>query len=73
MRAVAEGTADAFQQQLAMRCITVKLSGAYDQEFVIGQPDQTTFRGGRSWVGKTILKFLKADIDILLGAEHEEI
>ena len=70
LRAIEDGTADAYQQRLALRCIVTKISGAYDQEFVIGSADQSAFRGGRSFVGKTLIKLLKTDLDVLLGDEQ---
>jgi len=72
LRAVERGEADPNQQKLALRLILLKLCGTYDQEFVPSHADQSAFRGGRGFVGKTAMKLLKADIDILLGDEHEE-
>ena len=72
IRAVADGIADAYQQQLAMRTIIVKLALTYDQEYVIGSPDQSAFRGGRSFVGKQIMKLRTADLDKLLGDNNED-
>ncbi len=71
LRACERGEATGNQQQLALRCILVKLSGLYDQPYVPGEPDQTQFRAGRSFVGHQMQKLLKVDIDILLGGEHE--
>lgn len=71
LRALERGEASSNQQQLALRCILVKLSGCYDQPFVLGQADQTNFRAGRSYVGQQALKLLKSDLNILLGGEHE--
>ena len=72
LRALEKGEATAYQQQLALRCILVTVSGAYDQEFVVGQPDQSAFRGGRAFVGRMVLKMIKTDLDVLLGDEHED-
>lgn len=72
LRALERGEATPYQQQLALYAITVKIAGVYDQPFVPGHDDQTHFRSGRTFVGQKIQSFLKVDIDILLGGEHEE-
>lgn len=56
IKAVSTGTADAYQQRLAFVTILKKLSRSYDQHFVPGAADQTTFLSGRAFVGQQMLK-----------------
>ncbi len=72
LRALEQGQASPDQQRLALRLVTVKLSGVYDQAAVIGHTDQTYFRSGRSFVGQMLMKFLRADLTQLLGEPHAE-
>jgi len=67
LRALEHGEASPEQQKLALRLVLVKVSGLYDQTVVLGHADQTTFRGGRQYVGQVLMKFLRTDINLLLG------
>jgi len=67
LRALEAGEANPHQQTTALAVIVQVLSGAYDLEYIPGSPEGSSFRGGRSFVGKEIIKILRVDLDKLLG------
>ena len=62
IKAVAEGTASAHEQQLTLIVITKKFSRAFDAHFVPGSFDQTAFLAGRAFVGAKITKIVKTPL-----------
>ena len=59
IRSLSRGDATEIQQKLAFAVILKKLARAYDQPFVPGAGDQTTFLAGRAFVGQQLLKHAK--------------
>lgn len=70
VRQIAAGKASGHEQQAGLAVITKILSGAYDIEYVTGDDRASAFRGGRSFVGKEIIKLIKTDMDTLLGGQQ---
>ena len=69
LQAVYAGTADAYQQRLALQVIINKFSRAQDVLFVPGAPDQGAFLAGRGFVGQRILKYLNLPVGKLKQEE----
>ena len=51
IRAVGEGKATEYQQQLAIQVIVKKFSRVHDLLFIPGSQDETAFLSGRAFVG----------------------
>ena len=58
IRAVAAGTADEYNQRLAIAAIIHKVCRHGDLAFVPGAPDETAFFNGRQFVGTRLLRII---------------
>lgn len=59
LRALQEGNADAYQQQLALSVVLKKFCRTYDLAFVPGKADESAFLAGRQFPGQQIMKYLR--------------
>ena len=69
LKACWAGTADTYQQRLALKLIVSNFSRAQDVLFIPGSPDQTAFLNGRGFVGAQILKHLNQSVGALTDDE----
>jgi len=60
-----EGTADAYQQNLALQAILKKICRVYDVHFIPGAADATAFLEGRAYCGQQILKHMRMDPQLI--------
>lgn len=58
IQALANGTADAAQQQRALKWIIHQLCCTYDLSYRPGEADETTFAEGKRFVGLQLVKAL---------------
>lgn len=72
LQRVYAGTADAYQQRLALRTITNKLCRTHDVLFIPGKPDETAFLSGRAFVGMQILRHLRIAVGKMTDEEPNE-
>ena len=72
LRSLEEGTAGPYEQKLALKTILDNFCGTYQQSFVPGAPDQSTFMQGRAFPGQRILHYLKLDPTKLKEIEEED-
>lgn len=74
IKALEEGNADDYQQQLALNYIVNKLCRANDVLYVHGNNSlDTAFLNGRAYPGQQILKILKVPVGRLKLKETEEV
>lgn len=67
-----KGTADEYQQRLALSVIVNKFSRAHDVLFIPGSSDQSVFLNGRAFVGQKILKYLNIPVGKLNEEKKDE-
>ena len=72
LRSLGEGTAGPYEQQLALKTILDNFCGVYQQSFVPGAQDQSTFMQGRAFPGQRIMHYLKLDPTKLKEIEEED-
>lgn len=73
IQALESGTADPYQQRLALKTIIDSLCATYQVTFVPGSADQTNFMEGRAFPGHRILHYLKLDPTKLKEIEDEDV
>lgn len=61
LQALARGEANDQQQRRALDWIITRAAMTYDEPFVEGKPDASTYLAGRMSVGRQIVKLLKLD------------
>jgi len=71
LQALGAGTADAYQQKLALAVISNKFCRPHDLLFVPGKPDETVFMNGRAFPGMQILKTLNIKVGQLQDDEEQ--
>ena len=69
LKALNRGDAGEYEQRLALSVIILKLSRAYRQTWVQGQPDSTSFLAGRAFVGQQIARILNIPVE---GSPRED-
>lgn len=62
LKALYAGTADAYQQRLALKVIVNNFARSHDNCFIPGEPDQSNFIAGRAFVGQQILLHLNLPV-----------
>ncbi len=67
-----EGTAQAHQQQAALKFLVDSLCRPHDVLYIPGDPETTAFINGRAWVGQKILKYIKVPIGKLALQEDPQ-
>lgn len=67
IRALEAGEATPLEQKLALATIVKKLARAHDLTYLPGEPHESAFLAGRSYVGKQLLKYVNTS-----PAETEE-
>lgn len=72
LQAVKQGTADAYQQRLALAVISNKFCRTQDVLFIVNAPDQTAFLNGRAFAGMQILKTLNIKVGQLQDDEEQD-
>ena len=60
-----EGTADAYNQTVALQAILKKICRVYDTHFIPDSPNQTAFLEGRGFCGQQILKYMRLDPQVI--------
>jgi len=65
LKALNRGDAEGHEQRLALSVIIHKLSRAYRQTWVQGQPDSTSFLAGRAYVGQQLARILNIPVEEL--------
>lgn len=63
LKALERGDATEYEQRLALSVVIHKLSRAYRQTWVQGQPDSTSFLAGRAFVGQQLAKLLGIPVE----------
>lgn len=70
LQSLEEGTADVYAQRLALSAILNKLCRVYDQHYVPGDRESTTFLLGRAYPGQEIIKHLRINPTQLKALEE---
>jgi hypothetical protein len=76
LQALAAGVADEYQQKHVLRWIVEVAAATYDQSFWPGGEDgrrNSDFAEGRRFVGNSIVKMLKVDVQALLREEKKDV
>ncbi len=74
LQAMLRGEADVHQQQRALKWVIEQAAGTYDQSFWPGGEDgrrNSDFAEGRRFVGNTIVKMMRLNVQALLKGEKD--
>lgn len=72
IQALSRGEATPEQQKRALDWIINKAAMTYDEPFVPGQSDVTSYLSGRMSVGRQIIKLIKINISQVFGGPPRE-